>query len=61
MRHIELRLDILKRPKLMLKAARNRLASYDLSRHLPVLLVGSLHRRKTGQLDCLFDIEKTYN
>jgi len=61
MRHIELRLNTLKRPKLMLEAARNGLASYDPSRHLPVLLGGSLHRSKTGQLDCLLDIEETYN
>ena len=61
MRHIELRLNTLKRPKLMLEAARNGLARYDPSRHLPVLLGGSLHRRKTGQLDCLLDIEETYN
>jgi hypothetical protein len=61
MRHIELRLNTLKRPKLMLEAARNGLASYDPSRHLPVVLGGSLHRSKTGQLDCLLDIEETYN
>ena len=61
MRHIELRLNTLKRPKLMLEAACNGLASYDPSRHLPVLLGGSLHRSKTGQLDCLLDIEETYN
>jgi hypothetical protein len=46
MRHIELRLNTLKRPKLMLEAACNGLASYDPSRHLPVLLGGSLHRSK---------------
>ena len=58
MRHIELRLNTLKRPKLMLEAARNGLASYDPSRHLPVLLGGSLHRSKTGQLDCLLTLKR---
>jgi hypothetical protein len=53
MRHIELRLNTLKRPKLMLEAARNGLASYNPSRHLPALLGGSLHRSKTGQLDLI--------
>ena len=56
MRHIELRLNTLKRPKLMLEAARNGLAGYDTGRHLPALLGGSIHRSKTGQLDCLLDI-----
>ena len=56
MRHIELRLNTLKRPKLMLEAARNGLAGYDPGRHLPALLGGSIHRSKTGQLDCLLDI-----
>ena len=61
MRHIELRLNTLKRPKLMLEAARNVMASYDPSRYLPALLGGSFHKSKTGQLDCLLDTEETYN
>ena len=61
MRHIEHRLNTLKRPKLMLEAARNRTARYDPNRHLPVLLGGSYHKSKTGQLDCLLDTEEIYN
>ena len=38
MRHIELRLNTLKRPKLILEAARNGLAGYDPGRHLPALI-----------------------
>ena len=41
MRHIEHRLNTLKRPKLMLEAARNGTARYDPNRHLPALLGGS--------------------
>ena len=48
MRHIELRLNTLKRPKFMLEAARNGLANYDPNRHLPALLSGSFHKSKTG-------------
>ena len=36
MQHIELRLNTLKRPKLMLEAARNGLASYDPSAPHPI-------------------------
>ena len=61
MPHIEHRLNILKRPKLMLEAAHNGTARYDPNRHLPVLLGGSYHKSKTGQLDCLFDTEEIYN
>ena len=61
MRHIEHRLNILKRPKLMLEAAHNGTARYDPNRHLPVLLGGSYHKSKTGQLDCLLDTEEIYN
>ena len=61
MRHIELRMNTLKRPKFMLEAARNGLASYDPNRHLPALLGGSYHKSKTGQLDCLLDTEEIYN
>ena len=61
MRHIEHRLNTLKRPKLMLEAARNGTARYDPKRHLPVLLGGSYHESKTGQLDCLLDTEEIYN
>ncbi len=61
MRHIEHRLNTLKRPKLMLEAARNRTARYDPNRHLPVLLGGSYHKSKTGQLDCLLDTEEIYS
>ena len=61
MRHIEHRLNTLKRPKLVLEAARNRTARYDPNRHLPVLLGGSYHKSKTGQLDCLLDTEEIYN
>ena len=61
MRHIEHRLNTLKRPKLMLEAARNRTARYDPNRHLPALLGGSYHKSKTGQLDCLLDTEEIYN
>ena len=61
MRHIELRLNTLKRPKLMLEAARNGLAGYDPSRHLPALTGKSLHRSEIGQLDCLLDMEETHN
>ena len=61
MRHIEHRLNTLKRPKLMLEAARNGTARYDPNRHLPVLLGGSYHKSKTGQLDCLLDTEEIYN
>ena len=60
MQHIEHRLNTLKRPKLMLEAARNRTARYDPNRHLPVLLGGSYHKSKTGQLDCLLDTEEIY-
>ena len=56
MRHIELRLNTLKRPKLILEAARNGLAGYDPGRHLPALIGRSLHRSKIGQLDCLLDM-----
>jgi hypothetical protein len=52
MRHIELRLNTLKRPKFILEAARNGLAGYDPGRHLPALIGRSLHRSKIGQLDC---------
>jgi len=61
MRHIEHRLITLKRPKLMLEAAHNGTARYDPNRHLPVLLGGSYHKSKTGQLDCLLDTEEIYN
>ena len=61
MRHIEHRLNTLKRPKLMLEAACNGTARYDPKRHLPVLLGGSYHKSKTGQLDCLLDTEEIYN
>ena len=61
MRHIELRLNTLKRPKLILEAARNGLAGYDPGRHLPALIGRSLHRSKIGQLDYLLDMEETYN
>ncbi|MDB4841026.1 DUF6477 family protein [Planktomarina sp.] len=61
MRHIEHRLNILKRPKLMLEAAHNGTARYDPNRHLPVLLGGAYHKSKTGQLDCLLDTEEIYN
>ena len=61
MRNIEQRLNTLKRPKLMLEAARNGTARYDPKRHLPVLLGGSYHKSKTGQLDCLLDTEEIYN
>ena len=61
MRHIEHRLNTLKRPKLMLEAARNGTARYHPKRHLPVLLGGSYHKSKTGQLDCLLDTEEIYN
>ena len=61
MRHIEHRLNTLKRPKLMLEAARNGTARYDPKRHLHVLLGGSYHKSKTGQLDCLLDTEEIYN
>ena len=61
MRHIELRLNTLKRPKLILEAARNGLAGYDPGRHLPALIGRSLHRSKIGQLDCLLDMEENYN
>ena len=61
MPHIEHRLNILKRPKLMLEAAHNGTARYDPNRHLPVLLGGSYHKSKTGQLDCLLDTEEIYN
>ncbi|WP_347834130.1 DUF6477 family protein [uncultured Planktomarina sp.] len=61
MRHIEHRLNTLKRPKLMLEAARNGTARYDPKRHLPVLLGSSYHKSKTGQLDCLLDTEEIYN
>ena len=61
MRHIEHRLNTLKRPKLILEAARNGTARYDPKRHLPVLLGGSCHKSKTGQLDCLLDTEEIYN
>ena len=61
MRHIEHRLNTLKRPKLMLEAARNGTARYDPNRHLPALLGGSYHKSKTGQLDCLLDTEEIYN
>ena len=61
MRHIEHRLNTLKRPKLMLEAARNGTARYDPKRHLPVLLGGSYHTSKTGQLDCLLDTEEIHN
>ena len=36
-------------------------ARYDPNRHLPVLLGGSYHKSKTGQLDCLLDTEEIYN
>ena len=61
MRHIEHRLNTLKRLKLMLEAARNGTARYDPNRHLPVLLGGKSHNSKTGQLDCLLDTEEIYN
>jgi len=61
MPHIEHRLNILKRPKLMLEAAHNGTARYDPNHHLPVLLGGSYHKSKTGQLDCLLDTEEIYN
>ena len=44
MQHIEHRLNTLKRPKLMLEAARNRTARYDPNRHLPALLGGSYRK-----------------
>ena len=61
MRHIEHILNTLKRPKLMLEAACNVTVRYDPKRHLPVLLGGSYHNSKTGQLDCLLDTEEIYN
>ena len=61
MRNIENRLNTLKRAKLMLEAARNRTARYDPNRHLHVILGGSYHKSKTGQLDCLLDTEEIYN
>lgn len=61
MRHIEHRLNTLKRPQFMLEAARNGTVRYDPKRHFPVLLGGSYHKSKTGQLDCLLDTEEIYN
>ena len=61
MRHIEHRLNTLKRPNLMFEAARNGTARYDPKRHLPLLLGGSYHNSKTDQLDCLLDTEEIYN
>ena len=59
--HIEHRLNALKRPQLMLEVASNGTTRYDPKRHLPVLLGGSYHKSKTGQLDFLLDTEEISN
>ncbi len=61
MRDVERRLSNLKRPKLMVDAAQNRLAHYNFERHLHSSIAKQETLGPNGSIYCVFEMEDAYN
>jgi hypothetical protein len=60
MRDVERRLSNLKRPKLMVEAAQNRLTHYNSERYLPSSIAKQETLGPNGSIYCMFKMEDAY-